>query len=166
VSPTIRKLCPACKVVLIASPTTRCAACSRAYEQRRGSAWSRGYDARHAAWRKVILATYETCADCGAAGTPSDHADHRVSLAAGGDWSLENGVRRCARCHGRKTARVDGGFGRPRGMSAPGGSQRASQADPTGALRKSTTPLSTGPGPGLGSTDVGTAYAHGEADGA
>jgi 5-methylcytosine-specific restriction protein A len=158
-SPTLRKLCPACKVVLIASPTRRCPACSRAYDQRRGTPAQRGYDGRHRAWRKVILATYDACVDCGAPGQADDHADHVVALAAGGDWSLENGVRRCPRCHGRRTALLHGGFGRPIAKSSPGGSQRPSRVDATGAAENYRPPLRTGPLAGPGATDVGAAYA-------
>lgn len=112
-SPTIRRLCPGCKATLITSPTRRCAACARAYEQRRGTPAQRGYDARHRAWRERVLEVYPTCVDCGAEGQPDDHADHRVALSAGGSWAIENGARRCRPCHSRKTVLQDGGFGRP-----------------------------------------------------
>jgi 5-methylcytosine-specific restriction enzyme A len=106
--------CPGCKIVLIASPARRCPGCTRGYEHARGSAAERGYDARHARWRRAVLATYPNCVDCGADGKPGDHADHVVPLAAGGDWSIENGRRRCGPCHSRKTVLQDGGFGNAR----------------------------------------------------
>ncbi len=130
-SPMVKRLCPTCRTTLIASPARRCAACAKAYEQGRGTRQARGYDGRHARWRRMVLATYPDCVDCGAPGGPDDHADHLVALAAGGDWSVENGRRRCHRCHSRKTVATDGGFGRPRGSQRPsqggygaGGSKR------------------------------------------
>jgi 5-methylcytosine-specific restriction protein A len=127
-SPTLRKLCPACRTTLITAPTRRCPACTRAVEQKRGTAAQRGYGTHHRAWRRVILATYPTCADCGADGQPDDHADHVLPLAAGGDWSIENGRRRCPRCHARKTVLHDGGLGKPR--THPGGRPISGQAGP------------------------------------
>lgn len=159
-SPTLKRLCPGCRTTLIASPARRCASCSKAYEQGRGSARQRGYDARHAAWRRVVLATYPDCADCGAPGQPDDHADHLVALAAGGDWSVENGRRRCHRCHSRKTVRTDGGLGRPRASAGPsrGGYSRGGQ--------EVQAPPSQGPRVSENAGDVGAALArHPQEDG-
>lgn len=69
----------------------------------RGSAASRGYDARHRRWRLFILRRDPICKDCGRA--PSNHADHIVALAQGGTWALSNGQGLCETCHNQKTAR-------------------------------------------------------------
>ena len=65
-------------------------------------------------WRKAraeFLARHRFCVECGAPATVVDHiVPHR------GDpiifWDRSRWQPMCATCHGRKTARFDGGFGR------------------------------------------------------
>jgi 5-methylcytosine-specific restriction protein A len=71
------------------------------YDHGRGTAASRGYDARHRKWRRLILATDPVCRICHIGA--STVADHVTPLEDGGDWSLENGQGLCSRCHNRKT---------------------------------------------------------------
>lgn len=67
----------------------------------RGTTAARGYGARHRRWRQLVLARDPVCRACGRA--PSTVADHVVSLAAGGDWTLENGQGMCRACHAAKS---------------------------------------------------------------
>ncbi len=90
-----------------------------AFDKKRGSSRSRGYDRRHEAWRKAILARDVLCKinilcspELPAIATVADHV---IPLAAGGDWSLENGQGACASCHSHKTATEDSQFIRKRG---------------------------------------------------
>ena len=80
----------------------------RRQDQFRGSAASRGYDARHRKWRKLVLARVPFCrgwptGSHGEHPVPSTVADHVVPLAEGGTWDLENGQGLCVSCHGRKS---------------------------------------------------------------
>jgi 5-methylcytosine-specific restriction protein A len=72
----------------------------------RGTAASRGYDARHRRWRTMVLARHPVCTMCRL--QSASVADHIVPLnprdPRGGDWSLENGQGLCHACHNRKTA--------------------------------------------------------------
>lgn len=90
------------------------------YDQGRESAARRGYGRRWRRLRLMILARDPICR-CGLDGCdhepercarPSEHVDHVVPRARGGDDSEENLVGLCAPCHARKTVREDGGFGR------------------------------------------------------
>ena len=80
-------------------------------EAERGTAASRGYNARHRRWRKLVLARDPACVMCLEMGhvTPATVADHVNPIdpanPAAGDWSLENGQGLCQTCHNRKTAR-------------------------------------------------------------
>lgn len=88
----------------------------------RPSAARRGYGGDWRALRLRILARDPICRLCGAA--PSAHADHIVPRSRGGRDVPENLQGTCARCHSRKTARHDGGFGRapaPRGAPVAAG---------------------------------------------
>lgn len=80
-----------------------CAIHARRYDQDRGTAAARGYDARHRRWRKMVLARHPVCCDCRR--ELSTVADHIVPLSQGGDWSLENGQGLCQADHNRKTAK-------------------------------------------------------------
>lgn len=82
-----------------------------AYEQARGSATERGYDG---AWRKAskaFLAAHPVCVSCDKSATLVDHV-----TAHKGDrvlfWDRSNWQPMCASCHGRKTVREDGGWGK------------------------------------------------------
>lgn len=71
----------------------------------RPSASKRGYDRRHADWRKMVLHRDPVCKICNSA--PSTVADHIIPLARGGENTLENGQGLCASCHGKKTQAED-----------------------------------------------------------
>jgi 5-methylcytosine-specific restriction protein A len=59
------------------------------------------------------------CVDCGHAGQSSEmHLDHRTARSKGGTDDTVNLQWLCVRCHSRKTAKEDGGFGRPMQVSA------------------------------------------------
>ena len=82
----------------------------------RGSAASRGYDAR---WRRIRsrhLSQHPLCAHCLQNGRTeaAQHVDHIIPLRKGGTHAKGNLQSLCASCHSRKTAREDGGFGRGR----------------------------------------------------
>ena len=88
------------------------------YEQRRGTAAQRGYNARWRRLRRMVLARQPLCAD------PFDlHREHGETVAAtevdhivakdrGGDDSMDNLQGLCKSCHSRKTAIKDGRWGR------------------------------------------------------
>lgn len=77
---------------------------------KRPSAAARGYGAD---WRKLRESTPRTsCVDCGAIWQRSFHLDHVQPKSQGGTDDVSNLRWRCLRCHSRKTARQDGGFGR------------------------------------------------------
>jgi 5-methylcytosine-specific restriction protein A len=86
----------------------------------RPSAAKRGYDRN---WKRiriqVLIRDNYTCQDCGDVVDGKDaHVDHVIPLAAGGTNELSNLKTRCIRCHSKKTAKEDGGFGnRGRGAS-------------------------------------------------
>lgn len=85
-------------------------------QRRRGTATQRGYDARWRRARRAFLIEHPLCAHCLEAGrtTPADTVDHIVPHR--GDpalfWDRDNWQALCWRCHSRKTAKEDGGFGR------------------------------------------------------
>jgi 5-methylcytosine-specific restriction enzyme A len=80
----------------------------------RGTAAERGYDASWRALRLVVLAEEPLCRACEAEGRveAATVVDHVVPLRAGGTHQRANLQPLCAACHGVKTAREDGGFGR------------------------------------------------------
>lgn len=92
--------------------TTRsgyCPKCQRAYDQQRGSAASRGYDA---AWRKRrarYLLDHPLCESCRS--NPSKHVDHRLAKRRGGADHESNFEALCHSCHSRKTALRDARWG-------------------------------------------------------
>lgn len=77
------------------------------YDQRRGSAASRGYDRRWRRLRAMILARQPLCVMCLAENrvTPAIELDHIVPLRDGGDNSEDNLQPLCKSHHSRKTAR-------------------------------------------------------------
>lgn len=114
-----------------------CSGHQRQRDQRRGSAASRGYDGK---WNRLVAAFYAALVDagippvcgatlpsvpptgdslCAAEGlqtfTPLD-CDHIEAHEGQGDprfWNMANLQLLChGRCHARKTATKDGGFGR------------------------------------------------------
>lgn len=90
--------------------------------KRRGNERERGYTF---AWRKaakVFLSNHPLCAECARNGvtciaTCVDHIQpHRGNLEL--FWDQSNWQSLCTKCHNRKTAAEDGGFGnRPRGRA-------------------------------------------------
>ncbi|UYQ70654.1 HNH endonuclease [Pelagibacterium flavum] len=94
-----------------------CAATRKATsDRRRPSAAARGYDAAWSKARATHLARHPYCA-CGERATLVDHI---VSIRKAPHRRLDptNFESMCARCHGRKTARVDGSFGRSRDVDS------------------------------------------------
>ena len=80
-----------------------------AYDQARGSAAERGYDAAWQQRRSRYLRTHHHCAMCGQMAT---HVDHILPLAMGGTHDDANLQPLCASCHSRKTATIDSTFAR------------------------------------------------------
>jgi len=111
--PCATKGCPN----LIPAGQAHCPAHTTQYEQDRGSAAVRGYDARWRRLRKMFLAANPLCADI-----YGDHArdgqvvaaidvDHILPRAAGGQDDWDNLQALCPSCHSKKTAIEDGRWG-------------------------------------------------------
>lgn len=111
------------------------------HRPRRPSAAARGYGPRWRRLARMFLRRHPLCADPfgvhGGGCVPAEQVDHVVPRRAGGtdDWSNLQGL--CARCHARKTARCDGGFGHKTtrvvkgvGRSDPGGDSMWDRAAP------------------------------------
>jgi 5-methylcytosine-specific restriction protein A len=75
----------------------------------RGSAASRGYDARWRRLRLMFLREHPLCALCGA---PATEVDHIIPIRLGGSNDAANLQALCKSCHSAKTAREDGRWGR------------------------------------------------------
>lgn len=88
----------------------------RADDERRGTAAQRGYGGRWRKAREGYLRAHPLCAKCGdegrlVAATVVDHiVPHRGDYQR--FWDSSNWQPLCKRCHDRKTASEDGGFGR------------------------------------------------------
>lgn len=77
----------------------------RADRDRRGTAASRGYDARHRRWRTLILARDPLCKRCltHVRTTPATVADHILPLRYGGArFDPANGQGLCGPCNTAK----------------------------------------------------------------
>ncbi len=83
----------------------------RERERQRPSARERGYDAEWERLRAKYLAANPFCFACG---EPSTDVDHIVPKSLGGSDDEDNLQALCHRCHSRKTATLDGAFGRGR----------------------------------------------------
>lgn len=89
-----------------------------AADARRPSARARGYGRKWEEARKGFLAAHPECVGpgkdgrrCGAPATVVDHIKaHRGDMKK--FWDRANWQPLCASCHGKKTAREDGSFGR------------------------------------------------------
>lgn len=87
-------------------------------QRRRGTATQRGYGARWRRARRLFLIGHPLCAECLRDGrtTAATVVDHKQPHQ--GDpalfWDESNWQALCSRCHNRKTATEDGGFGHPR----------------------------------------------------
>lgn len=81
----------------------------------RPTAHRRGYGTRWQRLRRTFLARHPLCVMCLANGdvTPATVVDHIVPHK--GDqaklWDIDNLQSLCEKCHNRKTAKEDGGFG-------------------------------------------------------
>ncbi len=76
----------------------------------RQSAAQRGYGSKWRMIRAAFLKAHPQC-ECGEKAT---EADHRVPVREGGSNAWSNLCAMCKRCHSRKTAARDGGFGNPK----------------------------------------------------
>ena len=89
----------------------------RQQDEHRGSAASRGYDARWRKARALYLNRHPLCAECRrhgrtVAASVVDHIQpHKGNRTI--FWDERNWQALCKPCHDTKTAREDGGFGRP-----------------------------------------------------
>jgi 5-methylcytosine-specific restriction protein A len=91
-------------------------AAAAASDAARGTAAQRGYGSRWQRLRLAVLAERPLCEDCKlrnvvAEATEVDHIDGKGPLGPRG-YDLDNLRPLCKRCHSRKTARDNGGFGR------------------------------------------------------
>lgn len=90
----------------------------RKVENRRQSSYDRGYNTRWRKVRKMFLTRNPLCVSClkeHQRETLATVVDHIVPHRGDYDlfWDESNWQSLCARCHGRKTAKEDGGFGNP-----------------------------------------------------
>jgi len=85
------------------------------YDEQRGTAAQRGYDARWRRARAMFLRRNPLCVECQKEGklTPATIVDHIIPHKGNHDlfWDESNWQALCKRCHDRKTAKEDGGFG-------------------------------------------------------
>jgi 5-methylcytosine-specific restriction enzyme A len=105
----------------------RCPEHARQYDQARGTAQERGYDARWARFSKLWRKRFPLCgmradrqlhadhSQCVQAGlmTPAECVDHLISMRNGGAQYEESNLQSlCNRCNSRKRITHDGAFGR------------------------------------------------------
>lgn len=95
----------------------RCPVCARAaaaaFEKQRPSSGARGYTSKWREARAAFLQHHPRCA-CGNHASVVDHIKpHKGDMTL--FWDRLNWQPLCKRCHDRKTATQDGGFGRPWG---------------------------------------------------
>lgn len=96
----------------------------RRYDQERGTAAQRGYDARWTWYSRQYRKENPLCVDCLARGilTSVEHGGHvdHIKAVSGSDdplfWEPSNHASRCHSCHSAKTAREDGAFGNMKGQ--------------------------------------------------
>lgn len=96
------------------------------YEKKRKSARERGYDSRWQKARKIFLSKNPLCVSCMKEGriTPATVVDHIIPHKGDYElfWDESNWQALCKKCHDRKTAIEDGGFGNielyPKGLTA------------------------------------------------
>lgn len=87
-----------------------------AYDDRRGSAASRGYDRHWRKLRRLVLLREPLCRSCATKGIDraAEHVDHIVPLDRGGTNADDNLQPLCQACHNAKTAAERGRPGRGR----------------------------------------------------
>ncbi|MBN8749514.1 MAG: HNH endonuclease [Variovorax sp.] len=125
---------PGCGL-LVSDGTGRCNAHRqverRQQDERRGTAHERGYSAAWQRARAGWLQKHPLCAEHEAAGraVAATIVDHKVPHRGDKDlfWDSDNWQSLCKSCHDRKTAREDGGFGRP--STRPASIARAGSKD-------------------------------------
>lgn len=106
------RYCTCGRHVVPAGQACPCAKARKAQsDASRPSARARGYDADHERARASHLKRHPNCVMCG---QPGSVLDHIVSIRKAPERRLDpsNWQTLCHRCHGRKTAAVDGSFGR------------------------------------------------------
>lgn len=85
-------------------------------EQQRETAAERGYDSRWNKARRIFLQHNPVCVICMKEGrlTPSKVVDHIIPHKGNKVlfWDKSNWQALCKRCHDKKTAKEDGGWGR------------------------------------------------------
>lgn len=81
-------------------------------KRKRLSAHARGYGERWRQIAKLILMRDRICRICRI--ERATEADHIIPKSQGGNDSMRNLQGLCKRCHARKTAGEDGGFGNTR----------------------------------------------------
>lgn len=93
---------------------------SRGQQEHRLSAARRGYGRKWRAESKEYLAEHPWCAECLKRDVhePATEVDHIVPHKGNKRlfWDRKNWQGLCHRCHSVKTAKEDGGFGRPPGV--------------------------------------------------
>ncbi|WP_412773982.1 HNH endonuclease signature motif containing protein [Nitrobacter sp.] len=105
------RLCT-CGKVVPAGKRCQCVIKRKAERDRlRPTAPQRGYDSSWGKLRASWLAKHPVCVDCGGAASLVDHIQS-IRRAPHRRLDVTNLQSMCATCHGRKTARVDGSFGR------------------------------------------------------
>ena len=100
--------------------------CARHAEERRkaysanhtgGTRTERGYSNKWLKASKSFLMEHPLCAECERQGrvTPATEVDHIIPHKGDMElfWDVSNWQALCHKCHARKTALYDGGFGRP-----------------------------------------------------
>lgn len=114
-----KRACRGCGRASVKQFCERCRGAGRGREER-GSAAKRGYDARWRRYRAAFLGAHPLCVDPvnrhpGAlrAATDVDHIDAVDGPDDPRFWDERNHQALCHECHSAKTARQDGGFGRP-----------------------------------------------------
>ena len=113
-----KKMCkhPGCNQLVDGAWCDKHKKITRSYDDRRGSAASRGYDARWRVARARWLSCYPLCVLCEAEGrlTRATVVDHITPHKGdyGLFWDASNWQSLCKEHHDSKTASEDGGFGR------------------------------------------------------